>query len=154
MNAMVMGIEMSGQSCGQTVNSWEKAWTRWSLEHIATDTGATVAGVPVVYSVQQNGTPGLVGGGSSTACPAGSNLGAVVGEALSNLTNNLAQPVTATAVDADDATDFDGVSGVSAGHTVLTPTNIDDATFVSSIVANPVAGCTGASGNTYAACNA
>ncbi len=77
----------------------------------------------------------------------------MVSNAVSQLTSNLAQPVTAVAYDMDDLVDFDGQTGINAGPTVLTPTNIDDATFVSSIVAQPTAGCTGPSGNSYASCS-
>ena len=44
------------------------------------------------------------------------------------------------------------MKGVSAGNTVLTPTNIDDSTFVTSIVAQPVTGCSTPSGASYASC--
>jgi hypothetical protein len=153
MSALVMGLEMSGATCGQSVTSWEKNWTRWSLEQLATDTGATVGGVPAVYSVQQDGTAGPASG-SDPGCPTATNLGAIVSNAVTNLTANLAQPITAIAVDDDDLTDFDGTTGVNAGSLVLTPQNIDDATFVSSFAAQPATGCSGPSGNTYAACGA
>jgi hypothetical protein len=152
VNAIVTSLEMSGVSCGQTAGSWEDNWTRWSLEQLATDTGAVVNGVPVVYSIKKDGSPGPVSGPSTTQCPTSASLGTIVADAISNLTANLSQPITASAVDFDDLTDFDGVSGTTAGPTVLTPTNIDDATFVTSITANTVTGCTGASGATYASC--
>jgi len=143
LNASVMGIDISGVSCGQTATSWEKNWTRWSLENIATDTGAVVGTTPQVYTVQQNGTPGPTSGAATANCPAGANLGSVITSAVQNMTNNISQPVTVDVSDIDDATDFDGVTGTSAGPNVLTPNNIDDATFVSSITVNPVTGCTG-----------
>jgi hypothetical protein len=152
LGAMVTSIEMSGATCGQSVTSWERAFTRWSLEQLATDTGALVSGTPVVYSVQQNGTPGPVKG-TDPRCPTGTNLGSIVSQAIANLTNNLTQPITAVANDYDDLTDFDGVKGVTAGNTVLTPTNIDDATFVTTIVAQPVTGCTAPVGASYASCS-
>ncbi|HSO32046.1 MAG TPA: hypothetical protein VLT33_06005 [Labilithrix sp.] len=143
MNALVMGLDISGVSCGQTATSWEKNWTRWSLENLARDTGASVGGTPQVYTVRQNGTPGPASGAATTQCPAGANLGTVVTTAVQNMTNNLSQPVTLDISDIDDLTDFDGVTGATAGSNVLTPTNIDDATFVSSITVNPATGCTG-----------
>jgi hypothetical protein len=151
VNALVTSIEMSGLTCGQTVASWERAWTRWSLEQLATDTGAVVNGKPSVYSVQQNGTPGPVQG-NSPLCPQGSNLGSIISSDIANITGNLAQPITAIAVDYDDLTDFDGTTNVNAGPLVLTPTNIDDSTFVTSIVAQPTTGCTGPSANTFQSC--
>jgi hypothetical protein len=151
LGAFVMSVEMSGVTCGQTPASWENAWTRWSLEQYAYSTNAVVGGTPLVYSVKQNGSPGPASG-NDPRCPSSANLGTVVSSAIANLTNNLAQPITAIANDFDDLTDYDGVTGVNAGPTVLTPTNIDDSTFVTSIVAQPATGCTGPSGNTYASC--
>ena len=143
LRASVMGIDISGVSCGQTATSWEKNWTRWSLENIARDTDAVVGTTPQVYTVQQTGIPGPVSGAATANCPAGTNLGSVITTAVQNMTNNVSQAVTIDVSDIDDATDFDGVTGTSAGANVLTPTNIDDATFVSSITVNPVTGCTG-----------
>lgn len=143
LDAVVMGLDISGTSCGQTAAAWEKNWTRWSLENVARDTGAVVAGTPQVFTVQQNGTPGPVSGAATAQCPAGANLGSVVTTAVQNMTNNVSQSVTVDISDIDDLTDFDGTTGTNAGANVLTPINIDDATFVSSIIVNPVTGCTG-----------
>jgi hypothetical protein len=148
INAKVGGIDMSGSTCGQSVTAWENQFTRWSLEGLAEDTGAVANGQPIVVSVRQDGTPGPVSG-SNPGCPSASNLGAVVSNAIAQLTNNEAQPITAVAVDFDDATDYDGPPG---GPLLLTPYNVDDATFVQSIVAQPVPGCTGPSANGYASC--
>lgn len=143
LNASVMGMDISGVSCGQTATSWEKNWTRWSLENIARDTGAVVGSTPQVYTVRQNGTPGPTSGAATAQCPAAANLGSVVTSAVQDMTNNISQSVTVVVSDMDDTTDFDGVTGTSAGATVLTPNNIDDATFVSSIIVNSVTGCSG-----------
>lgn len=148
LNAKVGGIDMSGATCGQPVTAWENQFTRWSLEGLAQDTGAVANGQPIVVSVRQDGTPGSVSG-ADPRCPTGSNLGAVVTNAIAELTNNQAQPITAVAVDFDDPTDYDGPPG---GSLLLTPYNVDDATFVQSITAQPVAGCTGPNGNSYASC--
>ncbi len=152
INALVTSIDMSGPTCGQTVNSWERAFTRYSLEQLAIDTGAVNGTTPMVYSVQQDGTAGPYKG-TDPRCPTGTNLGSIVASEVADLTNNLAQPITAIAVDDDDLTDFDGVTGTNAGKNVLTPTNIDDATFVTSIVAQTVTGCSAPVGNTYATCS-
>ena len=149
VNAKVGAIEMSGVTCGEAVTAWENNFTRWSLENLAQDTGAVAAGQPVVVSVKQDGTPGPAAG-SDPRCPAASSLGAVVTSAIADLTNNQAQPITAVPYDFDDATDYDGPPG---GPLLLTPTNVDDATFVANIVANPVPGCTVApSGTSYSSC--
>jgi hypothetical protein len=148
INAKVGGIDMSGVTCGQQVSAWENQFTRWSLEGIAEDTGAVVNGQPVVISVRQDGTPGPVSG-SDSRCPASGNLGSVVASAIASLTNNQAQPITAVAFDYDDLTDYDGPPG---GPILLTPYNVDDATFVQSITAQPAAGCTGPNGASYAYC--
>ncbi len=149
LNAKVGAIDMSGVSCGQTVTSWENNFTQWSLQNLALDTGAVANGQPVVIGVKQDGSPGPASG-NNPACPSAANLGAVVSDAIAALTNNQAQPVTAVPFDFDDATDYDGPPG---GSLLLTPYNVDDATFVQSIVAHPVAGCTVAPGGTsYASC--
>jgi hypothetical protein len=150
LGASVMGIDISGVSCGQTATAWEKNWTRWSLENIARDTGAVVATTPQVYTVQQNGTPGPTSGAATANCPAGANLGTVVTSAVQNMTNNISQSVTIDVSDIDDTTDFDGVTGTTAGTNVLTANNIDDATFVSSITVSPVTGCSGPTSKTTA----
>jgi len=150
INAMVLGVESSGASCNQAPTSWEKAWTRWSLENLATDTGAIVNGSPAVYSVRQNGTPGCATGTCNAAqCPQSASFGDVVADAVVNITQNLAQTITASAADDDDLTDFDGPPN---GAVKLTSSNVDDATFVASITAKPAAGCTGPSGNKYDSC--
>jgi len=150
VSALVAAIESSGSSCGQTPTSWEKAFSRWSLESIAKDTGALNNGVPVVYSVRQNGTPGCATSGcDSTKCPAGASFGSVVASAITGLTQNLSQPITLVAVDNDDATDFDGPPN---GALKLTNNNVDDSAFVSSIGAQAASGCTGPNGNSYASC--
>jgi hypothetical protein len=150
VSAMVAAIESSGLACNQSLTSWEKAFTRWSLENLATDTGAITNGVPAVYSVRQNGTPGCASGTCDTAkCPAGTSFGAVVASAVTNLTQNLSQPITLVAIDNDDATDFDGPPN---GSIKLTNANIDDSTFVSAVGAQAATGCTGPNGNTYASC--
>ncbi len=148
LNAKVGGIDMSGSTCGQSVTAWENQFTRWSLEGLAQDTGAVASGQPIVISVKQDGTPGPASG-SDPRCPTAANLGSVVTNAIAELTNNQAQPITAVPFDFDDATDYDGPPG---GSTLLTPYNVDDATFVTSITAQPVAGCTGPTGNHYASC--
>ena len=149
MNAKVGGIDMSGATCGQPVTAWENQFTRWSLEGIAQDTGAMASNQPIVISVKQDGTPGPASG-SDPRCPTANNLGSVVATAIAELTNNQAQPITAVPFDFDDATDYDGPPG---GGLLLTPYNVDDATFVASIAAQPTPGCTGPSGNHYAACS-
>jgi hypothetical protein len=152
---MVGAIESSGYTCGESVTDWEKAFTRWSLEGIANDTGAIVNGAPLVYSVKQNGTTGCATGINcdTTKCPANGTISTVLGNAVAALTQNVAQPIQIVGVDFDDPTDFDGVSGVNAGSTVLTPTNIDDATFISKITAKAAAGCTiDGSGTFYSSC--
>ncbi|HEY5242711.1 MAG TPA: hypothetical protein VIJ22_14625 [Polyangiaceae bacterium] len=138
INAKVGAIEMSGVTCGQSATAWENNFTRWSMEGIATDTGALASGQPIVISVKQDGTPGPASG-SDPRCPSAASLGAVVTTAIAELTNNQAQAITASVVDFDDLTDYDGPPG---GPVLYTPYNVDDATFVSSIVAQPVAGCT------------
>jgi hypothetical protein len=148
INAKVGAIEMSGVTCGQQVTAWENQFTRWSLEGIAQDTGAVANGQPIVVSVQQSGTPGPVSG-SDSRCPAAGSLGTVVTNAIAAITNNQAQPITAVAFDFDDATDYDGPPG---GPLLLTPYNVDDATFVQSITAQPAAGCAGPNGSTYSYC--
>jgi hypothetical protein len=138
INAKVGAIEMSGVTCGQTATSWENNFTRWSMEGVANDTGAVANGLPIVISVQQSGQPGPASG-NNPLCPAASNLGSVVATAIAQLTNNQAQAITATVFDFDDLTDYDGPPG---GPVLYTPYNVNDATFVTSIVAQPVAGCT------------
>jgi hypothetical protein len=138
LNAKVGAIEMSGVTCGQTATSWENNFTRWSLQNLATATGALANGQPIVLSVKQNGTPGPASG-SNPLCPSASNLGSVVSTAIAQLTNNQQQAITATVFDFDDLTDYDGPPG---GPVLYTPYNVNDATFVSSIVAQPVVGCT------------
>lgn len=153
LKAYVMGLEASGYDCGQTVTSWERVFTRWSLEKIATDTNAVTGSGPVVISVKQDGSPGPASGSGTAKCPTASSFGDLVASKIAEMTNNLAQPVTVSAIDFDDMTDFDGTTGVNAGPTVLTPFNVDDATFVSKIVANPVVGCTvNATGDGYSSC--
>lgn len=148
VNAKVGGIDMSGATCGQSVTAWENQFTRWSLEGVAQDTGAMTNGQPIVISVKQDGTPGPASG-SDPRCPTAANLGTVVTNAIAELTNNQAQPITAVPFDFDDATDYDGPPG---GPLLLTPYNVDDATFVTSITAQPTPGCTGPNGNQYASC--
>jgi hypothetical protein len=148
INAKVGAIEMSGLTCGQTPTAWENNFTRWSLEGLANDTGAVASGQPIVLSVKQDGTPGPASG-SDPRCPSAANLGSVVTTAIAGLTNNNAQPITAVPFDFDDDTDYDGPPG---GPLLLTPYNVDDATFVQSITALPVPGCTGPSGASYASC--
>ena len=137
LSVKVGGLDMSGVTCGQGATAWENNFTRWSMEGIATDTGAVAGGLPIVISVKQDGSPGPASG-SDPRCPAASSLGSVVTTAIAELTNNQAQAITASVVDFDDLTDYDGPPG---GPVLYTPYNVDDATFVSSIVAQPAVGC-------------
>jgi hypothetical protein len=82
-------------------------------------------------------------------CIAGANIGSVVSTAVENFAGALAGGVHVLVNDADDLVDFDGTyipgnpGASTAGPDVLTPQNVDDATFVTAVTVGASAGCSG-----------
>jgi hypothetical protein len=125
LGGKIVGVDWSGYACHDGPNSFVESNTGDALEKLALDTRSVdPSGRPYVVHLDPWGPPCLAGD-----APMESQIvDAVVGLA------RRPADVSMVAVDVDDAIDFDGPPG---GANLLTPMNIDDATFVTSII--PVA---------------
>ncbi len=123
LGGKIVGIDGSGYKCDGGYSSFVQRNTANALEKLARDTGSVdAANNP--YLLYWNASGGLCHAGDP---PLAKQLAdAIVGVATSRAN------ITAVAIDTDDAKDFDGPPG---GSNNLTPGNIDDATFVTSLTA-------------------
>jgi hypothetical protein len=123
LGGKIVGVDGSGFNCHDGPNSFIESNTGNALEKIARDTNSVDGqGRPAVVHLDPWGPPCLAGDDP----PDTQIVNAVVG-----LANHRAD-ITVAAVDLDDAIDFDGPPG---GANQLTPTNVDDATFLASVTA-------------------
>ncbi|HKQ67930.1 MAG TPA: hypothetical protein VJT73_01260 [Polyangiaceae bacterium] len=121
-----IGIDTSGYGCGSWYPLWLQRHTATALEKVSRDTGSMNAtGNPYLISLQVDGDVC-----SSTDAPAATQIANAILDVAAARAN-----ITAVAIDADDAYDFDGMGGSQT----LTAMNIDDATFVSSITTTTTA---------------
>jgi hypothetical protein len=142
----VVAVDGSGYTCGSTVYKFLQKYTGDSLKMLLTDTGSLNAGGnPAIIYLQNNGSEC-----NAADAPFPQQLATAI---LDISGNNSRANITAVAIDVDDAIDFDGPPG---GPVNLTPVNIDDATFVDSIVTAPtaqtMANCTQTLADHYVGC--
>ena len=140
-----VGIDSSGYTCGTYESEWFQRFVTPMLNRMSTDTGSLngTTSAPFNFAVSQYGNPC-----KSTDAP----MGKQVSDAIIGIANTARMDVTAVAIDTDDSRDFDG----TGGPRVLTPTNVDDATFVQSIAtvhtAESDANCTQTLTNKFVQC--
>jgi hypothetical protein len=126
LGAKFVSVDTSGYTCDHATGAFVQRNTGNSLDRFAIDTGS-VDGTGAPFKVLMQPDDGV--------CHAADNprIDGQLGNAIWGVFNTTAttrMDVTAVAVDVDDPIDFDGPPG---GATILTPMNIDDATFVQSI---------------------
>jgi hypothetical protein len=125
----VVAVDGSGYTCGSTISKFVQQYTGDSLKMLLTDTGSlNGAGNPALIYLKNTGAE------CGAADPP---LAQQLATAILDVSGNSARAnITAVAIDVDNAIDFDGPPG---GADNLTPVDIDDATFVDSIVTAPTA---------------
>jgi hypothetical protein len=125
----VVAVDGSGYTCGSTVSKFLQKYTGGSLEMLLKDTGSlNGAGNPAVIYLKNTGAEC-----NGTDAPFAQQLATAILDVSGNTGR---ADITAVAVDVDNNVDFDGPPG---GADNLTPVDIDDATFVDSIVTAPTA---------------
>jgi hypothetical protein len=126
LGGKLVSVDASGYTCDHGPTGPLERYTGAELQQWATDT-ASVNGAGTPYGVLTHPDDGIC---HAADAPLDDQLAqAILGPF--NAAKNGRMDVTAAAFDVDDAIDFDGPPG---GATNLTPVNIDDATFVQSIV--------------------
>jgi hypothetical protein len=141
----VVGIDASGFACHDGPNSFVESNTSNALEKVAHDTNSLdpITAKPYLVHLDPWGPP----------CNSGDLPGET--QVVNAIVGLATRPVDITleAFDLDDAIDFDGPPG---GANWLTPINIDDATFLSSVTAvrtpEAVAGCQQVASDRFIAC--
>jgi hypothetical protein len=126
LGAKFVSVDTSTYTCATGPTAFVQRNTGNALDRFGIDTGSVDAtGKPYRIAVDSD---------DGVCFPGDPAIDQQIGGAITDLFNTTAgarMDVTAVAVDVDDPIDFDGPPG---GSTILTPTNIDDATFVQSIV--------------------
>ncbi len=130
LGGKIVAVDTSGYACDDGPTSFLQRNTGNALDKLALDTSSLdPSGAPYRISMYPFGGP----------CRAGDPpLEAQIADAIVGISRGR-MDLSMVAVDADDAVDFDGPPG---GRTVLTPSNVDDASFVTSITAGPTADTT------------
>jgi hypothetical protein len=149
----VIGVDVSGNGCDVppvNVPRWLTKNTSNSLEKLLRDTGSVDGGNnPYLISLSNSGNL-CHAADPAFATKLAQDILDVTGPARAIATR---ADVTTVVVDSDDNVDFDGPPG---GANRLTPVNVDDATFVTSIttVSTPetMANCTQIQANQYLGC--
>jgi hypothetical protein len=127
----IVTVDTSGYTCDHGPTAFVQRNTGNQLDKLASDTGS-VNGSGAPFQVRLDPSAGVCHAGD--AALEAQLAGAIVGAYNSVVTARM--DLTAAAFDLDDAIDFDGPPG---GANNLTPVNIDDATFVQSVVTVPSA---------------
>jgi hypothetical protein len=126
LGAKFVSVDTSGYTCDHATTAFVLRNTGNALDRFSIDTGS-VDGTGAPYKVMIQADDGVCHAADD---PRLENQVARAIRGVFNSTATSRMDVTAVAVDVDDPIDFDGPPG---GATILTPTNIDDATFVQSI---------------------
>jgi hypothetical protein len=121
-----VSVDTSGYTCDHGPTAFVQRNTGGALDKFSIDTGS-VDGAGAPFKVLAHADDGRC---HATDPPLIQQVAQVTTAAF-NTEAGKRMDVTAAAFDIDDPIDFDGPPG---GSTILTPVNIDDATFVQSIV--------------------